>query len=76
MEHILKNYSSGHTHPVVSLIIVVCLWIGLWGVIDTLVQTVVKNHVGYTIAVYGAMSLFFLLLVTLNPTLIDPEYIP
>lgn len=52
-------------------LIIVIWWIGVWGLIETIIQPFIKNNYWSAIAVYSAMIASVLLIVSVYPTVLE-----
>ena len=54
----------------ISLLIVVW-WIGSWGIIETIIHQYIRGSTSKALFVYGSMIIFVVLVVYLNPTIVE-----
>jgi hypothetical protein len=52
-------------------LIIVIWWIGVWGLIETIIQPFIKNNYWAAIGVYGAMIALILLIVNIHPQVLE-----
>jgi hypothetical protein len=52
-------------------LLIVFWWIGIWGLVETILQPFIKNNYWSAIAVYGAMIVIVLLVVSIHPTVLE-----
>ena len=52
-------------------LIIVIWWIGVWGLIETIIQPFIKNSYWAAIGVYGAMIAIVILIVYLYPQVLE-----
>ena len=52
-------------------ILIVFWWIGIWGLVDTILHPFIKNKFWVAIGVYSAMIVAVLLIVNLNPSVLE-----
>jgi hypothetical protein len=52
-------------------ILIVVWWIGVWGLIETVIQPFIKNNYWSAISVYSAMIVIVLLLVSVYPQILE-----
>lgn len=52
-------------------VLIVVWWIGIWGLVETMIQPFIKNNYWSAIAVYGAMIAVVLLIVSVYPTVLE-----
>ena len=52
-------------------LIIVIWWIGVWGLIETIIQPFIKNSYWAAIGVYGAMITLILLIVNIHPQVLE-----
>ena len=51
--------------------LIVLWWVGVWGIIETVVQQLVKGSPTKAIFIYGSMVAFVILIIYLNPSIIQ-----
>ena len=52
-------------------LLIVIWWIGIWGVVETLIHLYIRGNTARALFVYSSMIMIVLFYVYLNPTLID-----
>lgn len=52
-------------------LLIVFWWIGMWGLIETVIQPFIKNNYWSAIAIYGAMIAVVLLIVSVYPMVLE-----
>lgn len=52
-------------------ILIVFWWIGMWGLIETVIQPFIKNSYWTAIAVYSAIIAIVLLIVSVYPSVLE-----
>ena len=52
-------------------LIVIVWWIGVWGIVETLIQLYIRNSTARSIFVYGLMVVSVTLAVYMNPHFVD-----
>lgn len=48
-------------------VIIMLWWIGVWGLVETVIYPVIKNHYWRAIAIYSSMIAFIIIVVILSP---------
>lgn len=51
--------------------LIVLWWVGVWGIIETLVQHVVKGSVKKALFIYGSIVAFVIIIINHNPGLLE-----
>jgi hypothetical protein len=51
--------------------LIVLWWVGVWGIIETLVQHVVKGSVKKALFIYGMIVAFVIIIINHNPGLLE-----
>jgi len=51
--------------------LIVLWWVGLWGLIETIVQQFIRGSVKKAIMIYSSMIAFVALVIYLNPNILE-----
>jgi hypothetical protein len=52
-------------------LIILIWWLGVWGLIETIIQPFIKNNYWAAIGVYGAMISSVLIIMYVHPPVLD-----
>ena len=52
-------------------VLIVFWWIGMWGLVETVIQPFIKNSYWTAIAVYSAMIAVVLLIINVHPQVLE-----
>ena len=70
----------GHTHTIKTqsklkvlliALIIAFWWIGIWGLVETIIQPIIKDKYWYAIAIYSSIIVIIFLIVVTNANILE-----